>query len=132
MPPDDRLDDAKKWLRYAEADLAIAEAPLPAHGLYEHLTFHAQQAAEKAIKAILVLHGIDFPKTHNIEYLLTLLPSDIARENLPSQAYRLTAYATVFRYPGDEEPVSEENSRELTAIGHDTVAWAMAIIRLHS
>jgi HEPN domain-containing protein len=32
--------------------------------------FHAQQAVEKAVKAALVLHGIDFPRTHDLEFLL--------------------------------------------------------------
>ena len=31
------LQDAREWLRYAEADLASAEAHLPANGKYEHL-----------------------------------------------------------------------------------------------
>lgn len=77
MPPDIRLLEAREWLRYAEADLALAGVPLPKKGMYEQLSFHAQQGAEKAIKAVLVFEGIDFPKTHNIEFLLTLLPAHV-------------------------------------------------------
>ncbi len=43
---------AKDWLARAKGDLAIAEAPLPDGAFYEDLYFHAQQAAEKALKAL--------------------------------------------------------------------------------
>ena len=108
--------------------MAIAEAPLPINGMYEHLAFHAQQAAEKAIKATLVLYGIDFPKTHNIEYLLSLLPTSVDSSALPVEAYKLTSYATVFRYPGDAEPLTEKDSAELTGISRKTLAGAKAVI----
>ena len=72
MPPEDLLRDAREWVRYAEADFALAAAPLPARGMYEHLRFHAQQTVEKAIKAVLVSQGTSVPRTHSIEFLLTL------------------------------------------------------------
>lgn len=128
MPPDDLLRDALEWLRYAEADIALASIPLPANVLYEQLCFHAQQAAEKAIKAVLVAQGLDFPKTHNIEFLLTLLPSHVTRNNFPAQANRLTSYATIFRYPGEEEPVSLEDYQTLLSISRDVVTWAKKTI----
>lgn len=63
MPPD-RSDPGSPsdWLRYAEADLAFARIPLPEGGLYELLCFHAQQAAEKSVKAVLVKFGVPVPK----------------------------------------------------------------------
>jgi HEPN domain-containing protein len=45
--------------------------------LLEGLCFHAQQAAEKALKAVLIAKGIPPPKTHNIRILLDLLPQDV-------------------------------------------------------
>jgi len=42
----------RRWLENARADLALARSPLPLGGLYEHLCFHAQQAAEKSLKAV--------------------------------------------------------------------------------
>jgi HEPN domain-containing protein len=38
----------------------------------EMLGFHAQQAVEKLIKAVLVRHGVAYDRTHNIAYLLAL------------------------------------------------------------
>ena len=92
------------------------------------LSFHAQQAAEKAIKAVLVFEGIDFPKTHNIEFLLTLLPAHVPHAPILMQVYQLTGYATIFRYPGDEEPLSRGRHQELLIIARETVAWAVAVI----
>ena len=130
MPRDDLLRDARDWLRYAEADLALAGVPLPEKAMYEQLSFHAQQAVEKAVKAILISRGIDFPKTHNIEFLLTLLPEDITRAAILSQVYKLTAYATIFRYPGDEEPLTREGYEELLRIAREAVAWADTVINV--
>ena len=73
MPHDpDRADAPDRWLANARADLALARVPLPPGGLYEHLCFHAQQAAEKSIKAVLLKYRIDFPYTHNLQTLLNL------------------------------------------------------------
>ena len=58
MPHDsDRADAPSRWLSNARADLAIARITLPPGGLYEQLCFHAQQAAEKSIKAVLLDFG---------------------------------------------------------------------------
>lgn len=128
MSPDNLLQEAWEWIRYAEADIAIAEAPLPEKGMYEHLCFHAQQTAEKAIKSILVSQGITVPKTHNIEYLLTLIPSDISIESLPTNASKLTGYATIFRYPGEEEPVSLGDYLELLTFARIILTWAISVL----
>ena len=61
--------------------------------LLETLCFHAQQSAEKAIKAALVLHNVPFPKTHNISTLLDLLPPDIPRDAALGEVALLTEYA---------------------------------------
>jgi hypothetical protein len=54
-----------EWLRRARSNLARARAGIPApEVLHEDLTFDAQQAAEKAIKAVLVAKDVEFPKTH--------------------------------------------------------------------
>ncbi|MEI7833325.1 MAG: HEPN domain-containing protein [bacterium] len=124
MQREELIENALEWLKYAKADIAMAEIPLPANGMYEHLCFHAQQTAEKAIKAVLIANGINFPKTHNIEFLLTLLPDDISCATLPEKSYKLTGYATIFRYPGEEEPVSQDDYQELLVIARGILTWA--------
>jgi HEPN domain-containing protein len=48
------------WPARAKGDLALARIALPEGGFYEDLCFHAQQTAEKALKAVLSLPGLAF------------------------------------------------------------------------
>lgn len=64
---------AEEWMRHARSDLELARTKPPPSVLLEALCFHAQQAAEKALKAILVSRAMLVPKTHNIGTLLDIL-----------------------------------------------------------
>ncbi|MBE3577175.1 MAG: HEPN domain-containing protein [Limnochordales bacterium] len=73
------IDRAKEWIRYAQSDLRAAERLLADDLVLAGIScFHAQQAAEKALKAVLVLYGIDFPRTHDLVLLSRLLPRGVA------------------------------------------------------
>ena len=63
------------WLRHAAGDLELSKVDRAPAILLESLCFHAQQAAEKALKAVLIAHDIRYPKTHNISTLLDFLPT---------------------------------------------------------
>jgi HEPN domain-containing protein len=65
--------------------------------------FHAQQCAEKYLKALLVLHRVDFPKTHDLEALASRLRQSIRPDLSADELTRLKRYATATRYPGGEE-----------------------------
>jgi HEPN domain-containing protein len=69
----------REWIDKAEADLATARRELVASDFpnYDAVCFHAQQCVEKYIKAFLVYKDIDFPRTHDIEHLVSLLPENI-------------------------------------------------------
>lgn len=67
------------------------------------MCFHAQQCAEKYIKAVLVFRGIDFPKTHDLEKLSALLPAALRPHLTPEEQRRLAGYAIAARYPGSGE-----------------------------
>lgn len=91
----------RAWLTKAWRDLEIARRAVRGEpALYDIAAYHCQQAADKALKALLVYHGRSFEKTHDLEVLL-----DLAREIDPSvgcladAADALTPYATRFRYP---------------------------------
>ena len=91
---------------------AALELSMASHGL---ASFHAQQAAEKALKALLTKHEIEFGKTHNIGQLLRL--SDGAVPGIDerlAEARTLTPYAVRARYPGEGPlPDREEAGRHL-------------------
>lgn len=120
-------DQPEAWLAYAHSDLALATATIPGV-MRENLCFHAQQAAEKSLKAVLIAHQIAFPKTHSIKLLIELLPVDIKRTPALLGAVALTEYATVFRYPGEVEPITEEEYVHLLAMATDVIIWAEAMI----
>ena len=98
--------------------------------LLEQLCFHAQQAAEKALKAILVAYNVAVPRTHNLRTLLDLLPTDVP---LPSDilgTVGLSDYAVTSRYPGISEPVENEEYREAIHMAEAVVYWAEEVIDL--
>jgi len=99
---------AREWVIKAENDFRTASYTLRmARGCpTDAVCFHAQQCVEKYLKAFLVCTGVDFPKTHDIERLVGLLPKSIWLRLSVEEQRRLTAYATVTRYPGDYEPIS--------------------------
>jgi HEPN domain-containing protein len=125
MPPDKPLPgSAADWLRRARSDLSLASVPLPRDVLYNELCFHAQQAVEKSIKAVPVHFGIEFRKFHDIDYLMTLLPSEMSLPPEAEEVAGLTGYAVMLRYPGDYEDVTEEEYREAIRAAQIVYMWA--------
>ena len=113
-----------EWLARAKADLALARIPLPDGAVYEDLCRHAQQAAEKAIKAVYLRHGWAFRYVHNLEELITGLrelglhvPEDVGR------SADLTAYAHRTRYPRVGEPVTKAEHRTAVELAAAVVVW---------
>ena len=90
----------RERLNRARSNLALAKNRIP--GAYlEDLSFKAQQAAEKAIKAILIRLDIEYPYVHDLARLLSMLED--AGESIPiivRKAEELTPYALITRYPG--------------------------------
>jgi HEPN domain-containing protein len=113
------------WLRRAKGNLARAKQTKPKDAFWEDLCFDAQQAAEKAIKAILVFRQLEFRKTHDLRGLLTLL--DSSGYPIPEEiqkADELTDYAVETRYPGISEPVGVTEYRDAVHLAETVVRWA--------
>lgn len=97
-------DFVQEWMHKAESDLRAAEHLLNLEQEdYFTAAFHAQQAAEKFLKAFLVRHQILFGKTHDIRELLDLAgkPDAPLRREVAS-AETLTPFGVEFRYPGGQ------------------------------
>ena len=92
------VQEAQRWLRFAAEDLEAARRLLAERSSApRHVCWHSQQTAERALKAALVLEGIDFPFTHDLNALRNLLPDSWpVREDLAE----LTGWAVQARYPG--------------------------------
>lgn len=128
--PDEYSDsgDPVNWLRYAKSDLALAQVLLTPDMIRGSLCFHAQQAAEKALKAILIFKNIPYPKTHNIRTLLDLLPQEIVLPHDVDEAAILTDYAVVSRYPNNIEEITEEEYLEAVKLARAVFIWAESMI----
>ncbi len=93
-----RADVVRGWLRKASSDAAAVESLLKG-GNFDAACFHAQQAAEKYLKAFLIHHGRQFPFTHNLADLVELCAAvDPSFRSLASGLARLTPYAVELRY----------------------------------
>lgn len=93
-----------EWIDKAEGDFTTAKRELHArkHPNYDAACFHAQQCAEKYLKAYLQFNDIGFPKTHNLVELLRLCVSiEPLLEQQRQALTQLDAYAVRYRYPGD-------------------------------
>ena len=112
-PDQDHIDAVILWISYAEEDFGLAKFALkmPSSRPYRLIAFHAQQCAEKYLKAYLVYHDIDFPYTHNIKKLLDLCGSHKWVEEIKG-AEELTSYAVTARYPGVDEIVTENEAEQ--------------------
>lgn len=103
MPDESAL--ARGWFLKADSDLSAARCLLEGEGPFDTSCFHAQQAVEKLLKALLASRGREIPRTHNVEDLqhlcmrmepsLTLGELDLAD---------LTSFAVEMRYDFDFWP----------------------------
>lgn len=114
-PPDDITHKViTEWLRKANDDLNLADYLLTTGTAFPNaITFHAQQAAEKYLKALLTRYQIIFPKTHDLEQLLDLIESinnDLAATL--RDIIILTPYGVELRYPGDRPDATSDEARE--------------------
>lgn len=120
------------WIELAKTDLGVAKHlnsqyyPKP----LEIICYHCQQAAEKAIKAIIAAYGAQggMPKKHNLSFLLEQMKNMI---EIPEKYYdyadELTPYGIAVRYPNE---LYIEERHVLNAIQHaeELVVWAEKIL----
>lgn len=105
---------AREWIAKAENDLknAAHTLTLGAECPTDTVCFHSQQCVEKYLKAALVVLEIPFPRTHDVEVILALLPKHVDISLTVAQQRRLTEYATIMRYPGPYAPVTLSEAKE--------------------
>jgi len=101
-PEQQKASSPRAWVSKAREDLAAAETLLregPRHAAA--VGFHAQQAVEKMLKAVLVARGVAFPKTHDLAHLLDLLATvEPSLAGSFGEVEKLTSFAAALRYPG--------------------------------
>jgi HEPN domain-containing protein len=129
MPPESSKDMAREWLNRAKSNLAMARQPKTDDIYWEDLCFEAQQAAEKALKAVLLAKGIKFRFVHDVSELLTTLERNgVTLTDEVRNAAILTDYSVAARYPGPFEPVTGDEFLDSLRIAEAVVAWAETLI----
>ena len=128
MPTRLEPNDPREWLNRAKSSLLDARSR--AEGVYwEELCFDAEQAAEKAIKAVLIFRKAAFPYVHDLERLLSVLAG--IGEPVPERVWRskkLTPFAIEARYPSVAKEVTEAQYAEAVEIAESVVRWAEQIV----
>jgi len=117
----DRAMHANEWIKFAQADFDAAlhlEAQRPVH--IEIVCFHCQQAAEKALKAVLAYHDEEIPRTHSLVSILELCEAHCPRivDEFIDQADQLSGFAVVVRYPNEIEITEKDMDLAIKGAEH--------------
>ena len=122
----------KEWVRKAEADRLAARRALRdarrRKDQAEIACFHAQQCAEKYLKAVLAFRGKPAPRTHDLLALAKMLEDcGIAAEPMKAGFRELNRYAVEIRYPGETTTVKE--AAEAVLLMEKTALFASKILK---
>lgn len=128
MPSPDQRDFAARLLRKAGEDLAAVQALLDNESISDDVIgFHAQQAVEKAMKSVLVVHGVAFRRAHDLSYLLQVAEDgDVEVPEHVAATRWLTPWAAEFRY--DEHEIAGFSRDESLQSAERAIAWAQSVI----
>ena len=123
-------DDPREWLNRANSSFIRAREGVRFSEVYlEDLCFDAQQAAEKAIKAVFLHSSLEFPFVHDLANLLTLLEREgIGFPSQAKEAVRLTRFAVQTRYPNTTEPVTQEDYERAVKTAEAVLEWARGLV----
>lgn len=129
MGPDPLILDIQAFLEKASRDLRTAELMAEEPGDFRDIVcFHAQQCAEKSLKAVLLAQGADVPRNHDLELLLGavsgVLPSV---ETLSQDCTLLTDFGVAPRYPGWEPVSGVIEVGEVLAAARRLLEWARLV-----
>ncbi len=125
-------DDPSAWMDKADEDLLCIENNMVAARVpWELVAYHAQQAVEKTLKALLVRHRQDFPFTHDLVRLLNqcsgVFPSLAAHR---AACRELNRCALPSRYPGDAPQVTEAEARHVVTEARRIVSEIRPLLSL--
>ncbi len=128
-PPDDRRAYTQILLRKARSHrIVLNHVGLDPTFADMIVGFHAQQAIEKLIKAVLSDSQIAYPRVNDLDRLIQLLEAEqITQPPGAQQLGSLTPWATHLRYEDPPKPISLDRPATVTLV--DNVAdWASALI----
>jgi HEPN domain-containing protein len=127
-PIPEQIEVAELLADKAAGDLLVVQKLAPDPEVNDDsVGFHAQQAVEKALKVALTLNGVDFPKTHDLDFLLALANrSEIQLPTEMAQVGWLTPWAAEFRY--DDAPMESLDRKQAEGVAEFAVDWARELL----
>ncbi|MBC8180332.1 HEPN domain-containing protein [candidate division KSB1 bacterium] len=117
------IDLAFQWLKKADNDIVTAKQTLLLDGgPTDTVCFHAQQAVEKAMKALLTFNEISFPRIHDLLRLLELALQFLPElEKMRTELAEISNYAVEVRYPDDWFEPSRDDALQALEIAKKIV-----------
>ena len=123
---------AEQLILKAKADLVLIKKNYSDPEIAdESIGFHAQQVLEKSIKAVLMMHQIVFPKTHDlIELQKTCLINRISIPKGLERDFDLTPFAKELRYESPGAGLEELMDRpRIYALAEEVLTWAERFVK---
>lgn len=119
QPSAGNVQEASRWLAFARGDLETARAFLGSAAVpHRNTAYMAQQAAEKAIKAVILLDNLSFEMTHDLAALQAQAPSDFANPAGTLDLAWLADIETMARYPDEGDTVSSDDAERAVGIAN--------------
>ncbi len=112
------LDHARALLSKAANDLIAAEATLATGRALDTVCFHAQQAVEKSLKALLALDDVEYPRRHDLGELVALVKLRVPEiGTMEDGIISLAPYSVAARYDEAFAPETAEAQAALDTAG---------------
>jgi len=127
LPKEEYLNN---WIYRAREDISVMDNLAKAGIEYYTSTicFHAQQAVEKYLKAFLIFHDVDFPRTHDVDFLL-LECRKIDKDNFEFDFKSLTEFGVSVRYPDDFYVPGVDETNEYMNIAQEVAKAVEKLIK---
>ena len=121
--------EVQAWWALSASDLRVARVIFSLQPPEWHLAcFHAQQAAEKALKAVLEARELPVPRTHDLALLAQRLDDVGPVGDIAEASIRLSLYGVGPRYPSPSGEASEADARVAIADAVAICAWAERVL----
>ena len=124
----EKIEIVKSWIEKGDHDLGTAQITFHYIPKFrDTIAFHCQQSVEKYLKGYLFFSDVVFKKTHNLNYLLSLVSQfDSVSDELYDKAAELEDYSVEIRYPDSSIDLSNEDIYQALSISREFRAYVLA------
>lgn len=122
------MNEPESWMQRARSALSLAKTEFDPAIANEDLCYQAQQAVEKSFKAVLLCKRSAVPKTHDLAFLLREIAGYCEIPECIRAVVGLTQYAVMTCYPGDYNPVTEDEVSQSISRAEAAVQWCGRVL----